>query len=512
MSELLNRGIGNALNSSLGAVAVACITIIFAGMRIRFLGAEQAGFLMFCDTLVNISAMIGGFGLTHAVVLRVAELIAEEKSENAARVVSSILGFSLILALFIFMILMCLFSLVFDISKLSEEYRADALLAYLFCTAALACSMIMRICDAVLKGLQRFGVQATLNSLFALVASISGLVVLLIFPSMWPVALVSCLVMIVRFFVTKYVVEKLLGEKLGYAIFWLDILSVLKFSTGSFLTQISFILRRGADRIIVTAIGGADSLAYYAFSQNMLMRCHELINSSAGFLFPMVTEYGNKGVGVSSIVIQSQDRLRWITSFWVAFSYGLIAIVALPILEILTGSDYAKIAWLPLVLSTAQGFFVALNIVPYNLTLASSLSISIAVASYIAGVISLSSGYFFVKQYGVEGMIIAQWWGILPAFIVCTILLKHHKFFSIYNLLRPILIPFILFTVCFGLALNLWFTQSSSYYHICSSLLVAVVIALCLMVLEQKCFPATGSVKLCKKIAVLLCVRIFKNA
>ena len=125
-SPLLEQTVKNSMFSLLGTLATFVIMLLFAGFRIRFLGVERAGYMMLLESVIEITIMLGGFGIGTAALRRIAIFYGQNKIVDIRRTLGSALFVNITIGLVIAISIILGFDWIFKWSKTSEVFRVDA--------------------------------------------------------------------------------------------------------------------------------------------------------------------------------------------------------------------------------------------------------------------------------------------------------------------------------------------------------------------------------------------------
>ena len=275
----------------------------------------------------------------------------------------------------------------------------------------------------------------------------------MLFPTMTALALLSLSLALIHAVVSISIVSHLIGGVALPKWNFSELRSMAGFGGWAYLGSLSSLLMNGLDKIVLTNFLGSASLPYYVIGQRVVQRVHALISGQSQFLFPMLASQGER---TSAVIKQVEDRLRWFLAFISATLYGVFAALAWPFLSKVIGPEFAYIAIVPFMLACFQGFLVALNIAPYQISWAEGRGAPNAVASMLTGILVLGTTILLAPKMGVLGASLAQLWIGVTSFFLLYWVAKAGQRFSWWGMFRPLISPVIMLICSFVLTEVAW--------------------------------------------------------
>jgi O-antigen/teichoic acid export membrane protein len=404
---MLKEAVRHSTFTTLGSLANTVIGLLFAGLTIRFLGVQRAGFLLLIQSVVGISATTGGLGLGTAAIRRIAVLDGQRKLSEVRTCLGLVLCVNLFVGLIIAALLPVVFPWIFQWSRTNVVFRTDAFYACVLLALTFLVQQISGAYAIVLPGMRRYDLVAVLGTVSGLLSGGGGLLVLSINRTMTALAALSLtssvLILAINIFLVRRLVQAIIIPTWNLSV----LRSLLRFGSWVYLEQIFSLLVGNLDRILLTSFLGSAVLPYYVIGQRAVSQVHTLLTSQSQYLFPMLAA---KGDPASSGIEGVEDRLRWFVGFMSAAIYGGLAIIAYPLLAELVGDGFARQALVLFVLACVQGFLVAQNIVPYFISYGEGRSAPNAVLTVANNGLVFATMLLLVPRLGVLGASLAQLW------------------------------------------------------------------------------------------------------
>lgn len=404
-NNLLGSMVRNSIFTGLGTLSTMVIGFIFAGLSIRYLGAERSGYLLSLQAFIVLSTLIGGLGLATPSVRKIAIAYSSEDVGSIKNIVGSVAAVNIAIGIIMAIIIMAFFSYLFELSKLSEVYRDDAFWATLLVVATFIASQINNSWQAVYQALQRYDIITLFSTVFGLLSGILGLTILSWHPTMSYLMGVGFVLSIVEILWDAYFMRRLIGCVPMPKWIWPEIRSMSKFGGWTFISSLGGLLFTNVDRLVMTSFLGSAVLPYYAFPQRLFFQVHTAIASQTQFLFPTLAAYGDDAI---TQIRRVEDRLRWFIALLSAFIYTGVALTGPIVFRLLIGEEFSRLATLPLMLACVQGFFQAQNILPYYTSYALGKGIPNAMTQLLNGLLVVSFSVILIPIYGYIGASIAQ--------------------------------------------------------------------------------------------------------
>lgn len=453
---MLKEAVRHSTFTTLGSLANAVIGLLFAGLTIRFLGDQRAGFLLLIQSIVSISATTGGFGLGTAAIRRVAMFEGQGKLSEVRACLGVVLCVNLFVGLIVAALLPFVFPWIFQWSRTDVVFRADAFYACVLLALTFLVQQISSAYAIVFPGMRRYDLVTVLGTVSGLLSGGGGLLVLSINPTMTALAAwsltSSVLILAISILLASRLVQMIIIPKWNLS----ELRSMLRFGGWVYLGQVFSLLGGSLDKVLLTTFLGSGVLPYYAIGQRAVLQVHALLTSQSQYLFPMLAAKGDQ---MSSTVERVEDRLRWFVGFMSATIYGGLVIMAYPLLAKLVGDGFARQAFILFVLACVQGFLVAHTVVPYFITYAEGRAAPNAMMVPVNSVLVFVTMLLLIPNLGVLGASLAQLWIGPIGLLLIGWILQAGRRFSWKRMFRPLVSPAATWLVLLSVAWAAWSLQ-----------------------------------------------------
>jgi O-antigen/teichoic acid export membrane protein len=458
---MLNRAVQNATFTTIGALANAVISFLFAGLTIRYLGDQRSGYLLSVQSVLALFGSLGGLGFGIAAIRKVAALKEKGLLDEARTCLGSVMTINLAVGFLVGIAVILGFPWIYRWARIDNSYMIDAFWASLFIAFNFLIQQFSSTYATVFVAFQRYDAITLLGTIFGLLNGLLGLLVLLIYRTMGSLALVALIIMLIQFAVNILWVRRLLKGIIVPSWNWVELRSMVKFGGWVWLADIGGIVNGSLDKVILTSFLGSASLPYYVVGQRMINQIHGMLANQSQFIFPMLAAKDDQ---VEGAILQVEDRLRWFVAFMGAVIYGALGIVAYPLLAKLVGPAFADRALLPFALACLQGFLVAQTIVPYQISWGEGRGAPNAVIAILSSLLTFSTIALLTPRMGVIGASLGQLWiGPLGLILVIWILLAGHRFHW-SAVFRPIWSPLFTWLGMVGVGLAIFSLERDTHW------------------------------------------------
>jgi O-antigen/teichoic acid export membrane protein len=498
-SSFLSRAVRNFLFSGIGTVSSFVIALLFAGLTIRYLGTERAGFLMALTALIGLNAFLGDFGLGTPTVRRVAALNAQGNLSTARAIIGSVFTVSFISGLVIALPIVIFFPKIFVWSKLAVNYQSDAFWATIFTMGSFILTQASNPWRATYSALERYDLISILNTIFGVLSGMFGIAVLMVIPTMTAIVVVRLFLNIVRFFVDAFFMKKFLQGIPLLSWNWKELRPMMNFGGWVYVGSIGQLLLGRANDLILTTFLGSAALPYYAFPQRIYNHIHGALAAQSRFLFPMLSSYGDR---TADQVKRLEDQLRWLMALASGAIYTAIVLVGPDLLSRLVNPEFAVKASLPLYLACIQGFFYAQDIVPYYSSWAMGWGKPNSVYELITGGLVALTAALLIPYIGYIGASVAQLWSCISVIIYIMYIHRlinpeSHPLSWIRSFASPVaMIGVWLSTTIIAIQ----FGPSMPFFLYIATFMGAMIGFVALIMVERILFPGDGRMLLLKRV------------
>ena len=363
ISSLLDRSVKHIAWNIFGGIGTLIVSVAFVGIALRYLGSARYGFVMLLQSLTGVIIDIG-FG--QAAIYYLARYYSDGKTQNIRDILGTAILITLSIGIFVAIGLALCIEPILIWAKLPVEYSGDARVAILIFAVIFAITYGLGVLQIVPQAIERFDWYNATNLLQSFVGGILNLIVLLI----WRSITALMLSMLITTLLVRIVLLVKSRQWLGFWLFprWdkIEAGNLWSFGKAVALNQVGGILSNSATQWILTTYLGSSALPYIVIPRNMGQRIHGLLSGQAIFIFPMLSKESSKRSTLSLYTIY--DKLQWLTASCSTLVYSLLIIFATPILSLWLGKNFAIIGTLPWQITMVFYLFLALNIVPYNIT------------------------------------------------------------------------------------------------------------------------------------------------
>ena len=450
---MLKKTVRNSVFISFSTLVSLLLGFLFAGMIIRYLGDQRAGFLLTLQSVLALGGTVGGLGFGAAAIRKVAAFYKVGDLAQARSCLGAVFFLNLFTGLLIIIGILVGFPWFFEWSKIDQVLRVDAFYAAIFIALTFVLQQISMTYALTYTALERFDLIASLGAGFGLLNGILGLLTLWLFPKMGALASLSFVLAVVQLSINVVLVRHLLHGNIVPAWNPLELRSMIGFGTWAWLANLGGIINSSVDKITLTTFLGSASLPYYVVGQRMISQVHAALASQSQFIFPMLAAQGEQaGLMVNKV----EDKLRWFMAFASAGIYGLLAIISYPLLAKIVGVEFANRAIIPFLLACIQGYLVAQSIVPYQISWGEGRGAPNAIFSLASGLLTISTIILMAPKYGILSASIAQLW-IGPATLaLISWIAVAGKRLSWKSVFRPFCSPTITYLTLLGIAMSSW--------------------------------------------------------
>jgi O-antigen/teichoic acid export membrane protein len=355
---MLKLAVKNSFYGMLGQLVVAVLGLVFAGMTIKYLGVERAGFFILISSMLGVVQMAGG-GVFHAPAVQKIAKLSSQKKNNFHEIIRTVISANILVGLPFVLAVIFIFPTLFSWSQLDEIYRYNSQIVVLFVAVAFILNQYSSGLTAVYEGLQRFNIVAILKIIFGVFGNLAKLITLIYFSDMISLAFVIFSVSFVRLLIDILLVYKLTGVGVFPGWSWDALKPLLKFGFWNWLTNTGNVIFINVTGIILTKNLGSAALAYVSLPQTIILQLGGLIISSVYFIFPA---FAGEGKLINEKIKSIEDRVRWFISLITFTVYTGLFLAGTQLLTHLVDSSYAELALMPLLLFCIYGIIWAQEI------------------------------------------------------------------------------------------------------------------------------------------------------
>lgn len=488
--HFFHTSIRNSTYTTVGYTLNMLMSVVFAGLTIRFLGLSRAGFLMALQALLGVNGVLGDFGLSVPLSRRLAFFVSRHRFHYARRILGTIMTTGSVSSVLIGVLIVATFPWILHYSQLEAEYHGDAWWATLLTAIQFVLLQPSYALRSAYTSCQRYDLFHGTSIIINLASNLVRLGVLLVWPSMAAVALATLLTTTATILFDVLWLRPLLHGVSYPALLWREVRQALGFGAWNWATKVGQFFYGSVDRIILTAYLGAEALPFFALPQRFVSLIHGLLAGQLHYLFPYFSALGRDS---TTIIRQVEDRVQWMLALVAVVLYGGVALFGETLLRLMISPEFAAQAMLPLQLACIQGVFMAQVIFNYYVTWSQNEARVNAIydlTTYAGGAV-LALG--LIPFLGVTGAALAK--------LVAVPLFFCHLYHSRLSLKLPCdhraaLSPYLLPLILAGyLALSQWLLSSfipDWHWRLGASCLVLLLGCGGVWLLEMRCFHELG--------------------
>lgn len=413
-SIIFKQSVKQAAYSGLGTISAFAVNFLFAGLMVRFLGNDRAGYFIAFSSLLAIAQIAGGFGLTNPATKRIAELYAVGDTQTCRRLAGSVLLVNLGIGLVGALVCIVLLDSLISWSKLPVAYHQEAATA----TVLLALSFVVDQMGGSYRFLYAACQRQDMRNLSSTAIGFGGgvlrIVWLSLLPNMVAAGAGNLVVSVIWLGLDVYLVRRLLGGWILPNWCQAEVRPLVGFSLWELFNGFGIFVGNALDRLVLTTFLGSGSLPYYAIAQRFFQQIHTAIAQQFSFVFPLLAASGGSVYEVSGRV---QDRARWFVVALGALLYGGLFLVGPAVLTLVIGADFAEKSRWPVYLVCAQGLGASAAIANYLLHYSIGDGAANAIYNVGNGLVSCTLAALLIPRIGYVGASIAQLAVVVGAFV-----------------------------------------------------------------------------------------------
>jgi O-antigen/teichoic acid export membrane protein len=414
---LLQRAIKNGVFSIVTQIVSLVLSLLFAGMTIRYLGNARAGFFMTAGMFLGWIAVAGVGGFRAAAVHRLAVLSAHQDWAASRAVLGTVLSANLALALLLALASVAAFPYLFSWSRLDTAFRNDAWWVVVLGAVGFVVDQGAATLRVLYGAHQRFDVITYTSFAFGLVGNLVRLFVLIRYRTMASVALVNVTVSCAWLMFDLAMTRRLLK---GWVLpLWqrAEFRPLVKFGLWAWSGDTVGAIANNLGTLVINYHLGSAPLPYIVYPQRIVGQIHSFFANCSYFLFPTFAAQGEKSVGD---IARVEDRLRWFVAAGGWPIYVALILAGPALLTLLAGQEFARHAYPPLVVFCVLFAVNAQNIVYSFSTYAIGRIQASVVAENSASLLTVLSNLILIPWLGYMGVCWANMWKV-PAVLLQSI-------------------------------------------------------------------------------------------
>ena len=371
---------------------------------IRQFGTERYGQWMLLVALSSIGGL-GGLGMGAATTREVSRLRGESQIVGIERVVENSIAVSMIGSLIIALIFFVAWHTGGDdlIARMGTRKEVLAILGY--SAVIIALEQMDAVFTGTIRGFERFDIGARIEIGLKILSVCFYLVCATFSSSSNALFAAVASATLIKMLAKGFGAANLVGVKL-FLPTWdtSQIRCLLVFGKWTWLQSLSAAMFAAADRLLVGALLGANSLAQYSICVQLAQQIHAIPGAAAGIVFPGVSRKIARGEPIKrSIVI----AFLVVAAIAVAIAVPIISLAPI-ILKTWLGSSFHE-GQVETVTKLSFAYVVlAFSIVPHYALLGIGKARPVAVSNILAGILSVILCVVLIPAFGLLGAVYSR--------------------------------------------------------------------------------------------------------
>jgi len=400
--SLKERYIKNSFLNVTGWVWITILSMISIPIVIRHIGIEQYGILALVNLILGYFAFLD-FGFGEAVVKFVSEYHAKSSMSRINKIINSILFLYIIIGV-IGVILIIFFARFYAVKlfKISPKYEQVAQFSFYLAGLGFFLNLIMGVFSKIPEGLQRFDITLKVTIFMGTLINLGNILVVLRGGELLPLVIVNLFGTILGISLYRiYARDIIKSLKINFKFSWKDFKETFSFGLYTVFTRLAFVMSSSLYQIIIGAILGPVSIAFYNVPNRLISRLNTFSCRVAYVMFPMVSELK---------AVNHLDRIHGIyekVSKYMFYIYSIfcISIVSFsyPILRYWIGNDFAEKGFIVLILLAFGHYLSLISMVPSLVVSGMGKPKYNAVFSMVCAIIGIILLIPFSYKFGIIG-------------------------------------------------------------------------------------------------------------
>jgi O-antigen/teichoic acid export membrane protein len=402
MSQSLLKSSGYAGISNLIELVLALLT---AGLSIRFLGLEDAGFFLFFESLMQVNGGLFNLGFQSAVTKHAGQAIAEGEEGQARRFFEVGMSYDLLVVFLPCLIILGIAPLVVEWSGYSGNTTTALTYIYLSC-GTLLFSKLQQVFSTGLMIRHSYGLISSFRIVSNILTNALRIGILLWIPSLPALGWTNAGVMLVGSCILGCLCirKNHFAPRLRFA--RKELSQLWNFSKWEYIWSLCSMLTSNMDRILIVKYFGLGVLPIYSMAKRVLTLGHRFIAGFTDYLFPILS--GQSQANRATMIQRMDYSLRWSLYGAAALVYGSAIILGPTFLDLVVGDQFGSQVQPYLIAFSAVGFIFLLDILPYHAARANGQTYINTISMLCTTAIVFSSIWFFAKQDDLLMVVICQ--------------------------------------------------------------------------------------------------------
>lgn len=468
---------------SFSSVANALMSLLVAGLTIRWLGLDEAGFVLFLQAIVGANKSVFSLGMAGGCLRFVSESHGQGRHDESRRLINTILSFNVISKGLLALGIAAMIPWFIEVSDYQGN-RESALIFGQLAMLGMFMTGFTSTCQSGLEAAQQFRFVSLAGTGFRILSNGSKVALLSISPSLITLGAieVGMALLSVGIFGTKFVrifrfIPRLQPEWGVFRMVW-------RFSRWAYLQSLSFTVLGNLDRVIIGAFFSASVLPFYSMAKRGYLIGHEVIAGLASFFFPMLSSAGE---AKHEIIERIEPRVRWIlTGIGIVF-YGGMILVGPTLLNWIVRPDFGtQIAPLIMIFGCV-GVISLQTIMPYHVSMATDRPWLTTLCQYCNTGLTFGIMLIFAWQGSLTGVVAAHLCDVFSVVLYYYLVRRENRRPATlaYQIISPIATSLAAWMVIMGVW-GLLFLQGATWYYWVIAAMVALPMATLLAVFLER--------------------------
>ncbi|WPJ97371.1 oligosaccharide flippase family protein [Coraliomargarita algicola] len=390
------------------------LALLTAGLSIRFLGLEDAGFFLFFESLIQVNGGLFNLGFQSAVTKQAGQAIAEGNELKARRLFEVGMTIDLIAVFIPGFTILLLAPLIIEYSGYTGS-SSPAIIYIYFSIASLILSKLTLIFTVGLVTRHAFGIVSAYRIISNITTNLVRIGILVWIPSLPTLGCANTLSLLLGTCFLAVVCIKRNGYIPKLSIRKTEISELWNFSKWEYAWNLSSMLTANLDRILIVKYFGLTMLPIYSMSKRVLTLGHRFIVGFTDYFFPLLS--GQTKKDRATMIQKLEYPLPWGLFCLGAIVYGTAVILGPNLLDLMVGDQFGSRA-LPGILGfTIVGMTWLVGVLPYYVARSDGKTYLNTYVAVSNSAIVFTSIWIFAYQGSFVSTIFCQAL-VIPAFLI----------------------------------------------------------------------------------------------
>lgn len=413
-TDLAARAARNSLYSLLGFVYPIALNIVITPLLIHRLGVEGFGIFSLATVFVGLIALLD-VGVAPSLMKTVAVHAArgEEVEVNNAFGLSLIFYAAIGLIGAAVAVVVARF-LITDIFNISATSRPVATFAFAVAGAGFLLTMLLSPLGAIPPALQRYDVATKVNVVITTVGAGGTAAVLLAGLGLRAVMVLTSIAIPLLALGAYAVIDRRIYRNLRFRLYWERDLAVQlgSFAGFAFISNTAGLVLFQFDKVLLGSLASVSAVTYYVVPGNLAQRVHSASANLASVVFPAASDLFAREdmAAVRRLYVRAT---RFVVLFIVSTSIPAL-VFADKLLRYWIGPGFADHGTTVLRILLVTYSIMALNVVPYYVTLGAGRPRIAALFNIVTALINVVLVIVLIPRFGATGAAVAYLISVVP--------------------------------------------------------------------------------------------------